>query len=276
MTQDPYSKNPKQTLLWAGGGALIFIVGILAFGAGSGWFGLAGSRASNLEKPGDSGPSALAKPAEAAPMLPKPGEASPMLPKQAVRMPQDVYDWLKHLEECERRRRKLSMDQIGALTVQMTYMSLGAGKKALEGLLTGDPDALENHGPAEEMAASAQKMRGEWRALNEYFKSYPPPQECVGAFSSYGELLGETSSMILEVMDAIAAAKENPENAIAALNSLKGDSNSRIGRPGLETDRHVQEICDRYETRKWFSIASDFGQGSLGQAGGLPNMGTGN
>jgi hypothetical protein len=73
--------------------------------------------------------------------------------------------------------------------------------------------------------------------------------------------------MLNEISTTISRASTDPEGAIQALNGMKGDSANRIGAPAGETDKQVQVICDRYATRKWFSIARDFGSGSLGIPG---------
>lgn len=263
---DPYSSTSKQIRTWVLVGVALVVVGVIGYGTGSGLFGFSRQNPSGaLEQQGGMS-RALEKAAEAAPVLEKPAEQAPILPDQQLKMPDDVLAWLKHLEETERRRKELSGQQVAAITVQMTYMSLGAGKDAIQGLLGGDLEALEQP-PTKEVSDNAEQYRGRWQELIAFFKSVTPPAECVVAFSSYSETLGETSVMLNEITTAITQASTDPEGAIQALNGMKGDSTSRIGAPAGETDKQVQAICDRYATRKWFSIARDFGGGSLGIPG---------
>ncbi|MCG9895607.1 MAG: hypothetical protein MH204_09050 [Fimbriimonadaceae bacterium] len=265
---DP-SAAQRKTLITVAVAVALLVCLLLGVGIGRGLFGLFGRPQAGLDQSAGAAPG-LSRQAEPAPALNRQAEPAPSLDRQAKRMPQDIADWLRHLEETERRRSALSQRQIGKLMVQMTYLSLGAGKEVLQGLLQGDIEALGNQGPAQNLTTDAQAMRREWAELDAYFRSYPPPRECIPIMTSYTEVLNETGTMILAVIDSLANSQNDPSGAIAALNSMKGDSSSRIGRPAAETDRLVQAICDEYETRKWFSIASDFGQGSLGQIGGLP------
>jgi len=42
---------------------------------------------------------------------------------------------------------------------------------------------------------------------------------------------------------------------------MKGESAEGIDAAGAKTDRLVGEICDKYKTKKWFSIDKDIGAG---------------
>ena len=75
--------------------------------------------------------------------------------------------------------------------------------------------------------------------------------------------------MIIEILTAVESAGESPERAIAALTAMQGTSSERIDELAKQTDSQVQQICDKYKTRKWFSVASDVGSGLLGRIGGL-------
>lgn len=267
---DPYSQQKKPLTGWLVAGGVLFAA-LIGFGFGTGFFGLLGGSKPALNQQGQ--PQAVLPQVQSpAPVFMQEAEAAPITPQEAKRMPQEILDWLKHLEETEKRRRNLSNKHMGQLAVQMAYLSLGGTKEVIQGLLSGDPDALENKQPAQDLQRSATEKRNEWRELNDFFKSYPPPSECVPTYNSYSVTLQETGAMMLEVLDALSQASENPEGAIASLNGMKGDSSGRIDSPARETDRQVQEICDRYETRKWFTISADFGGGLMGQMGGLPNM----
>lgn len=269
---DPNQQQKKGPIGWLIGGGVL-LAALIGFGLGTGFFGLMGGSKPALNQQANAQP-ILPQTQEPAPVFMQEAQPAPITPQEAKRMPQDILDWLKHLEETERRRRNLSNSQMGSLAVQMAYLSLGAGKDAIQGLLNGDPDALENKEPMQDLSADAAKKRQEWSDLNAYFKSYPPPQSCVPIYNSYSTVLQETGAMMMEVLDALTTAQENPEGAISALNAMKGDSSGRIDVPARETDRGVQQICDEYETRKWFGISSDFGSGLMGQMGGLPNMGS--
>jgi hypothetical protein len=196
-----------------------------------------------------------------------------MTQREVKSMPPGVLDWLKHLERTEKKRHQLATEQIAALLAQMAMLSgIGATEAVAQSLLD-DPEKAFEETPATEVQDQARDQKRQWRDLTEFFDSLPPPTECVPIRNAYATALGETQAMIFEVLDAIASAGEDPKQAVQSLMNLRGKSHSRIDVSARETDGLVQDICDKYDTRKWFSIAGDVGGGMGGVLGGLSGLG---
>ncbi len=121
----------------------------------------------------------------------------------------------------------------------------------------------------EKFKQAAKEKRVEWADLTTYFESKAPPAECASTSGAYREALGETSSMMVEILDAIGKSAEDPDAALKSLSKMQGTSGGRIDASAKKTDQLVQKICDKYKTRKWFSVASDVGGGIMDQLGGV-------
>jgi len=267
---DPYAAETKRNALALGIGIGV-LVALLVIGGGLAALGLFGPKGQTTvaQAPADT-PAVL--PQAASPNTP----ALPMTPMEKpkeVAMPDDIYRWLEHLRITEERRKSLSGDHMGDLLVMMTKMKAGGGiMDALHGLFGDDRENAPVDIPeskAETVQTDAAQKRKDWQALQDFFLSYPPPSECSPIQASYAQALGETSAMMMEVLDAIEMADQNPEAAIAALTKMQGTSSGRIDTLAKQTDDQVQDICDKYKTRKWFSINADFGGGMMNQFGGF-------
>ncbi len=188
-------------------------------------------------------------------------------------MPPDVLEWLKHLERVEGLRKDMATRQIAGLLTSLAMLSgVGGTEEIMRGLLDGDDNALEQT-PSQEVSDQASVKRNEWRLLIEDFDSLPPPTECVPIRNAYAQAIGETKIMIVEVLDAISQAGDDPKLAITSLQKLKGTSAARIDTAARQTDDLVREICDRYRKRKWFDVTADIGGNMGGVLGGLGGLG---
>ncbi len=185
-------------------------------------------------------------------------------------MPDDVRKWLEHLERIERKRGQLAMKQFAQALVDKSALAGGATMEILKGLLrdaeTGG-DSPEVETPAQSIKSKNETYKTEWTTLTDEFLAFPPPAECVPTRDKYNFVLSETKSMILEIMEKIDNSTKDPDAAVAELTAMLGTSTSRIDAPGGETDDLVSRICNKYETRKWFSISKDFGGGLTGAFG---------
>jgi len=238
----------------------------------------------NLLKPGGKAAQVLATTTTPpSPTMPKLATPSPIMPKlatpdptlmqpapQDTPMPDDVRAWLEHLQRIEAYRTSMTADQIGDMLVFMTGLQSSKVTDAISGIL-GDDDEGGPPKPtaSENLTNKTDETRDAWRVLMDEFRKLPPPAECVPIATSYDETLGETSAMMVEILDALQSAQDNPQAAIAALTKMQGTSSGRIDSLAKDSDRQVGAICDKYKTRKWFSIASDVGGGMMGKLGGL-------
>lgn len=265
MPRDPYSQQIQRSSLALGIGIGAVAV-LIAVGGGMFALKLFGNR-------GGAGLSRVVapQPATAVPRETEPVLAEPKPPE--VKMPDDIYSWLEHLRITEEKRKRLATDQMGDLLVTMSQIqSGGAIMDAIGSIFGSDPENSPVDVPQSKVnrvAEEAENKRKDWKDLKNFFLSIPPPAECAPIQASYAQCLGETGGMMMEILDAVALADRDPQAAIGALTRMKGQSSKRIDALGRQTDGQVQDICDKYQTRKWFTIESDFGGGVLGKIPGF-------
>lgn len=273
---DPYSFQAKEKKLYLGVGLALLVVAILIGLIGAGVFGLGlGQKGIITQATGPKGSSVTRVEAPPSPAVtgvtgePAPSQGDALASKK---MPEHDLDWLKHLERIEKRRKDLSTQQIASLLTQLTMLEgVGASTEVMKGLLGDDPD-VENKTPSQEIGEEARQQKEAWKKLIEDFDSLPPPTECVPIRNAYAQCLGETQEMLTEVLDAFRLSDTDPKAAVNGLMKLRGKSHTRIDIAGHETDVLVQDICDRYAVRKWFSISNDVGGGMSGVLGGLDGL----
>ncbi len=194
---------------------------------------------------------------------------SGVLKRNQKGMPLDIREWLEHLERVEKRRRDLSLHQIGSFMATMTTLQVAGVQDMLKDLM-GDPTEMESNpkpSSADKVHAEVEQARDDWRKLREEFESKPPPSECIPIRAKYEIALRETSGMMMDLMDALdrAMSSNDPEEMkriVSELYGMKGKS-APIDQAGGETDALVSDICRKYETHKWFSIARDIGGGGM-------------
>lgn len=253
----------KLKMGWIIGGGVALLLMILGFFA----FRM-------LQKTGKDDPTKiLAKEGKTAgPMLQKTGQEAPILALNAQKpmgMPDDILKWLQHLERIEKRRGQLARKGLANLMVLAQAGQFGMDMESLKGLATGDPDANEPTLATDKIKESNDVSKAEWNQLRTDFDSYPPPAECQTIADTYRHALDETAASLIDVNDAIAKAKDDPTGAVNDLYAMQNKSGN-IDEFGKTTDGKVQSICEKYNTRKWFSISSDFGNSSIFQSlGGL-------
>lgn len=183
------------------------------------------------------------------------------------RMPDNVRAWLEHLERIEAKRGELSSDQMTEAVMTLTELQLGGTLDSLGSLLEAAESDTDPVSPSQEVKKDFEGYDARWTELNREFHSMPPPTECIAIRDEYDVVLKETGGMILEIVDQIQNAENDRKGALKTLTGMKGTSERRIGVPSRKTDRLIGELCDGYDTRKWFSIASDFGGNMFGKLG---------
>jgi len=265
---DPYSAQASKGRTWLIVG-IVVLVAIVGFGLGAGVFGFGGRSNASLGANANQGPPVLGAVGGPPPqVLPAEGNNSPVLPADNT-MPKDVLDWLKHLEETERRRKDLATSEIGPLMADIMRQSVGGGSNPMKSLFGDEGPDVETP-PTKGISESVDKIHSDWQDLDNFFQSVPPPSECAPIQAQYSKSLGETQAMMIELAGAITKANESPDEALSALKGMQGKSKGRIDTADQACDRLVQQICDKYKTRKWFSVASDIA-GGLTTLPGLAN-----
>jgi len=192
-----------------------------------------------------------------------------MDPMTVKKMPAHILDWLKHLERTEKKRSDLATNEVSELLRQMTMLSgVGSTERVMNDLLKEGAD-VETSDPAKEISEQGQGHKKDWKDLIAFFDSVPPPTECVPIRNAYAQCLGETSAMYTEILNIMGSIGDDPKAAVADLMKMQGKSNDRIDVAGRQTDRQVQEICDEYDVRKWFTVNTDIGGGVGAALSGL-------
>ncbi len=258
---DPYAASGTKTR----NAVVAAVVGALLVGALAGVFG-ARLLARTASVPGgetlavrERGPAPVLQRTAAVPALP------PTLDRTRKTMPADVRAWLEHLERIERKRGELSRQGVAKILVMSSAIQGGGAElQALKGFAdaASDPDAPDPKSPAQGVGETAEEMQAAWAALQREYDAAAPPAACRPLANGYRNALRETGAMIGDLTAAIAGASADPQAAVAKLEGMKGSS-ARIDGYGKASDAELGRICDEYETRKWFSVAGDFGGGGI-------------
>lgn len=256
------NENRKKAILFSviGGLAVLAIMsGLVATGVLR--FGSQAPNQKNLQASGEAPPPSLVATGE-------PGPPNLQATGQKIVMPDDVRKWLEHLERIENRRMEMSRLQVAKAMEMLVALQAGGTLEMLNGLIEESMGGEEVTvpGPVKETTDTAASIRQAWQQLNQDFLAYPPPAECVPIRDQYDPVLRETGAMIGDVIGAVEGATENRDAALAALMGMQGKSKG-IDRSAVETDGMVQTICDKYETRKWFTITADVGTGLMQRGG---------
>ena len=222
-----------------GGGAILGVLALLALLWKSGIFGVqADNTAPVLIKHEQAPPPALAKTAE------------------VVKMPDDIHDWLKHLEKIEDEKKELLRKQIADLKVfEEMIGALGSGIGSVNPYdQTNDDQSSPNSGPADLTKGKFEDLRPQWEALLQEYQSVPPPEECKPIADSYETGLESVPDMIGEVNNVLNQVNSDPSSALKEMNEMQNKSYATVDKPFAEADEDVQAICDKYQTPKWFNI----------------------
>lgn len=189
-------------------------------------------------------------------------------PPEQTGMPPHIRAYLEHIERVERRRQRVTSDQLGAMMVKLTTSQLGASMETLQGLLGDDPAGADMTSPAVDFTEDIRQLHAEWDGLLTELNSVAPPPECTPLRSSYDRAMRETGAMMADVIGIVQNSSSDPQGAISLLNKMK-DTSGHIDAAARDADAEVAAICERYNTRKWFSIMDDMGGGLMQKFGGL-------
>lgn len=279
---DPYQQQKKGPIGWLIGGGVL-LAALIGFGLGTGFFGLMGGSKPALNQQANAQP-ILPQTQEPAPVFMQEAQPAPITPQEAKRMPQDILDWLKHLEETERRFARATSSRNSAMTKEIFERLTrgGLSKEAFKELAGGDLDSTELSNPTDSVRDNTSGSSNDLSVILSFFKSYPPPSECVPIYQSYLYSMNEISAMIKETeivlpeidkyVESMGEDDKGLSPVIEKLSQLSANSDKRADDSRRETDALVAGICAKYDTRKWFTIPGDIGGGLPGIGGGLGPM----
>lgn len=170
----------------------------------------------------------------------------------------------------------LAGSQIMSLMVSMQEVQGSELTNALTGLL-GDP--LESDSKEAPSVTKAKEVvsdvRPQWQELSVFFESKPPPEACKGIAADYDQALRETAATVSDVLDIVNNVGDDPHGAVEKLRGITNNHREHIDKPAARADQGVQQICDQYHVRKWFSIKGDVSGGGLFTAPNIPMPGSG-
>lgn len=251
------SSTPKSSgATWIAVGAACLLIAALFFGlnaAGLLKFGSKPAEVEPLKAQGQTPTVPLLK-AEGAP---PPGD----IRAEQIRMPDDVRRWLEHVEKIENRKNALSLRQLTQMAVLAQQMKVLGGAM---GLLNGED---EDSAPSDTAKQSFDDLRPEWNQLIADFRSYPPPAECRPIADDYNRALSEIPGINADLAQILSGASQDPAASLEQVMKLQNTSANVIDKNLASTDQKVNDICRKYQTRKWFDIKTDVGGGLMGKFG---------
>ncbi len=178
-------------------------------------------------------------------------------------MPDDIYAWLQHLQRCDMLKRDLTQRQDIELASLIPQLK-GAGglTSAADVDKMTDPDSNFTGPPGADLInKEIEKISTQWTQLKARFDKMPPPAECQPIADAYDAGLSDTMESvgsISSIMNGINVNDPNLRSNIdASTKSLKGigkDNAQGIDNMFAQTDTLVQNICNKYDVTKWFSI----------------------
>jgi hypothetical protein len=235
---------------WLIAGAIVAILAVLFLGLF--FSGL-------LKQRGDPSGSTLALRGEGGPPILGRGD-------QNVKMPQDILDWLEHLRKVDREKNDLAGKETADMAAYgIKLKTFGPAADMLENGVD-DSDGTD---PGKQTSQKIEDFKPQWDQIIQDFQSMPPPDECKPIADDYESALDEISGMMDDINQAIKSMGTDPSAALNTAQKLQGKSGSAIDEPLKRTDREVEDICRKYNTKKWFDIQSDVGSGTLGSMGGF-------
>jgi hypothetical protein len=198
-------------------------------------------------------------------------------------MPGDIHDWLEHLRRIEERKNKLEAEQVADLKMfSAKYEALGPAA----GLLSGTGDDEDNTNPTAPMKQKITDMSGPWKQLIKDYQTVPPPPECQRLADEYFAGLNEIPAQASDIQSIVSSIGDGTSSDSSdASSSTSGDGSGNGETPtnkdalskayamqgkSTDIDTHFKnsdqllgDICDQYNTSKWFSISTDIGGGAL-------------
>jgi hypothetical protein len=194
--------------------------------------------------------------------------SAPPLTTGLVTMPQDVHDWLDHLRQTEDMKNKLESQQNSQLMIEFSKLNnLGGVYGMVDKNGTLDPDSLNS--PSDSIGTTVKDMKAPWADVILFFESVPPPAECQNLAHTYDQALDEVRGAMGDIGDILDTSSTDPNGMVQKLTKLQGQSSDTIDRSFKQSDQMVSEICDKYNTRKWFVIKTDVGTPMSASGGGL-------
>lgn len=196
------------------------------------------------------------------------GKGGPsVLPAAKKTMPQDLYDWLQHLAKCEKHKQAITGKQLQQARELQSELGGASGLTTAEDVQKmSDPD-YNSFPTLDKATAMLNELQPDWVALKKEFDSVPPPAECKPIAEAYDSGLQNIVDMFDTVEKIVGGVNLTDQTNIrkSADDARQAGLQHRKGIDGEfeTTDDLVQQICDKYETKKWFKIDAHGGSAGL-------------
>lgn len=258
---DPYAEQAekqKKLMIWGAAGAVVLL--LLGIGIGV------------LAARKEPDPSVLVKPQKPAPpvLAAKADPGPPVLPADNA-MPKDVLDWLEHLRKTEQKRNALTT----GFSSQVPQLMASAMKGGLTDrqYVNGDVESASFEPIAKQLDALADQQA----TVKAFLDSKVVPAECAAINSEYQQTLVESERYVRALAASFRSVFTDPGKSTATVTDATENEERLIDESTRRADSLIQAVCDKYKTRKWFSLEADVlgGLGSMVKQlrGGLPNLG---
>lgn len=188
-----------------------------------------------------------------------------------LKMPDDVYAWLKHLEKCEAQKIELTGQQIAELNTMKDKMSILGPAMGLMDPYDQSKDNAGDQDPGSFAQGKIKDLRPDWEKLVAFFRSVPPPEECRPLANDFDRALGEIPGQASDIADLMNLVSSDPQAALAKAEKMKGASFD-IDRSFNLADEKLTRICEKYKVNKWFNIKADVSTGALGKTATMGGM----
>lgn len=245
MAPQPVAQKPNRTMFYIASGAVAILVALILFAR------------LNLSAAAQTGSPDLkvAKKLEAAPL-----EKAATAPEQIV-MPDEIREWLKHLERMENEKQNLTIKQMADMKI--FEKMIGALGPSIGEMNPYDQTGDGGKSPEQFTKGKFEELKPAWQKLKADFEAVPPPAECKPLADAFGQGLNEIPAMVEDLNQVMNEMNTDPSKALSAVQGMKNRSYSTIDRAFQEADGQLSAICDKYKTAKWFNIKTDVVGGSL-------------
>lgn len=260
--QQAYESQKKRNLIIGlSVGAAVLILAII-FGMKTGALGLSGSNPDNkvLNARGSLPPSTLALNGSSGPAV----LSQPAVKPPDSKMPDDVYNWLKHLEKCEAMKVEIAGDQAAEVQLWMQkFQVLGPGMSMMDPYDQNNPDNGDDKAPGSYASGKVQDLRPKWDELLNFFHSVPPPAECQPTADDFDRAIREIPGMMGDISDILNSADADPQSMMKKAKKMQNGSYGDIDRYFNRCDQKVSDLCMKYKVSKWFNIKGDVTAGGM-------------
>ncbi len=191
----------------------------------------------------------------------------PSLKAMKKTMPDDIYNWLNHLARIEKKKQALTNKELlQARELQGELQGAGGLTSAKDVDNLSDPD-YNSFPSIDKATAMIKELQPDWIALKQEFESVPPPMECKPIAEQYSIALGniiDTFSSIEQLIGGVSLTDQaQMKSSTDQARAIGHDHRRGIDGSFEKTDSLVQDVCDKYETKKWFKIDAHGGTGGI-------------